>query len=162
MNILSIAVACILVFYLYQASRPLKRQKGGNKGVVIALVVLLLAGGGVGAYFLLKDHPSPTPSPTPSPSPVGPPVSPSVCPSVSPSVSPSVGSRYCLDQMENVNNSCCSQPGHQCNAGVPPVGACICDCKQNLQLLKDNCHDYMGSALVDSALQPFLESCHLN
>ena len=53
MNILSIAVACILVYYLYQGSRPLKRQKGGNKGVVIALVVLL-AGGGVAAYFLLK------------------------------------------------------------------------------------------------------------
>jgi hypothetical protein len=53
MNILSIAVACILVYYLYQGSRPLKRQKGGNKGVVIALV-LLLAGGGVAAYFLLK------------------------------------------------------------------------------------------------------------
>ena len=54
MNILSIAVACILVYYLYQGSRPLKRQKGGNKGVVIVLVVLLLAGGGVAAYFLLK------------------------------------------------------------------------------------------------------------
>ncbi len=54
MNILSIAIACLLVYYLYQGSRPLKRQKGGNTGVVIALVVLLLAGGGVGAYFLLK------------------------------------------------------------------------------------------------------------
>ena len=83
MNILSIMVACILVYYLYQASRPLKRQKGGNKGVVIGLVVLLLAGGGVGAYLLLKDDSSPSPSPTPSP--VGPPVDPSVSPSVSPS-----------------------------------------------------------------------------
>jgi len=67
MNILSIAVACVLVYYLYQGSRPLKRQKGGNKGVVIVLVVLLLAGGGVAAYFLLKDDSSPSPSPTPSP-----------------------------------------------------------------------------------------------
>ena len=74
MNILSVAVACLLVYYLYKGSRPLKRQKGGNKGVVIVLVVLLLAGGGVATYFLLKADSSPSPSPTPSPTP-----SPSEC-----------------------------------------------------------------------------------
>ena len=134
-------------------------------------MVLLLAGGGVGAYFLLKDDSSPSPSPTPSP--VGPPVDPSASPSVSPSVGPPVlHEQDCIELNNNITTCSCLSTGVTCTGSycfcqdyTDAGRQCVGSCKQNVQFFKDFCrplYNRFYEHSSDSGIQSFLDSCDLN